>query len=409
MSSGMRLFSKVAGCVVACLGLLASSCPPPPGPGPTVAQCNNTRPCFLTRKGGQRYSAQTDAATVTYYNTIDPTSARRTFGAWKTVNGFGGSNEVRTVYFNNADLKIGRDMHCVQSSTNRAACYVTNYGPAPGDAGYPDATTALSDAVAAAQGTSGGHPPFATVAMEWTPYNGQANNVTFYIFDGTGNVLNFAILDTEGKKSVPAMCMACHGGTYNAAAGTATAASFLPFVLFNFQYSPTAGFTRTDQEEAFRKQNEIVLATHPNPTDANDPIGELMNGLYANALHTSGSTQRDDFIPAGWTNPSATNFYLNFMRPYCRTCHMADQTYDFATFQAFKNSGVAVKNDVCTAHTMPQAEVTWNEVWAYGNLAPGQLDNVLPPAVVPPTCGPSTARMMTPQEIKMRLAAAGGS
>ena len=351
-----------------------------------VAACGGTKPCFLTKKGGQRYTPQTDSATQRYYNTIDPSSTRRTFAAWKTANGFGGPDEVRAIYFNSADLNIGRDMHCVQGN-GRAACYVTNYGPAPGSNGFPNSTTALSDAVAAAQATAGG-PPFATVAMEWTPFSGQANNVTFFIFDSAGTLINFAALDSEGRKSVPQMCLACHGGRYITDGDSVGAASFLPFILVNLQFSQTPKFTRGDQEEAFRKLNEIVVATRPNPTNAHDPIDSLLIGLYPSGIHTAGSTQRDDYVPPGWTNPSTSDFYLNYVRPYCRTCHLADETIDFTTYQGFRQLGAAVKTDVCAAHVMPQAEVTWNQHWAFGNVQAGALDNVLPPAQFPPKCGP---------------------
>jgi hypothetical protein len=35
----------------------------------------------------------------------------------------------------------------------------------------------------------------------------NGDTVTFYVFGADGNLLNFAALDGEGKKSVPRMCM----------------------------------------------------------------------------------------------------------------------------------------------------------------------------------------------------------
>ena len=52
--------------------------------------------------------------------------------------------EFCAVYFNNGDLKFGRDMHCRVTNANCAtACYVSNFGPV----GKNDAPAAVAQAL----------------------------------------------------------------------------------------------------------------------------------------------------------------------------------------------------------------------------------------------------------------------
>lgn len=76
---------------------------------------------------------------------------------FKARNGFAvGQGEVRATYFNNIDLRIGRDMHC-RRNAGGIACYVSNYGPpaflnGAANPAYPDPHAALTEAVQAAGG-----------------------------------------------------------------------------------------------------------------------------------------------------------------------------------------------------------------------------------------------------------------
>src|SRR5262249_37124210 len=65
--------------------------------------------------------------------------------------------------------------------------------------------------------------------------------VRFYIYDGSGNRSDTAALDREGQKSVPQMCMACHGGEYVGPIHQAVGSSFLPFDVNSFKYSAKPG------------------------------------------------------------------------------------------------------------------------------------------------------------------------
>ena len=113
----------------------------------------------------------------------------------------------------------------------------------------------------------------ATVAMVYSgtsdnSNNPPANNITFYVYDLNGNLSPSATLDDEGPKSVPRMCMACHGGRYTPHSGTSAAtvkgASFLPFDVLSFYYSSAFNkqYGVNPQQEAFRMLNLLVKTTN---------------------------------------------------------------------------------------------------------------------------------------------------
>ena len=141
--------------------------------------CGGLQPgksCWLSRKG---VGTLTEA--TSYYQRVGGSFAyslsqsnnqllifNDTLKNFMARNGFGQSGEVHAVYFNNIDLRIGRDMHCKQNGA-RVACYVSNYGPPPflngaPNPAYPDPHTALAQVAQAAT-----LPPIATVAMEYAP------------------------------------------------------------------------------------------------------------------------------------------------------------------------------------------------------------------------------------------------
>src|SRR4030095_3361661 len=175
-----------------------------------------------------------------------------TFDMWLSDSGYArGTVFACAGYGNLADLQFGRDMNCAQSG-DRIACYVHNFGQTPlttGPDGRPlrkGAWPAINDAVSEAIGPAS---PFGTVAMIYDPAR-NPNQVSFYAFgtriigyDPEGfpvtreNALLYKVaLDQEGEKSVPRMCMACHGGVYDGNTDTATGAVFLPFDVFSFRY-----------------------------------------------------------------------------------------------------------------------------------------------------------------------------
>lgn len=318
-----------------------------------------------------------------YYNDI---GAPATFPGWLSTYGFPptGAN-AEAFYGNFYDLRFGRDMNCSQTG-GQIACYVTNYGPPPSDCtapgaancSWPDLETGVNDAIGRA--SSGPHAPFATVAMVWngtlnTPTTFPANNITFYVYKADGTLLNFAALDDEGAKSVPRMCMACHGGNYtphtSTTPATVTATSFLPFDVHSFYYSKANQSLGLDQQqEAFRILNLLVKTTNggdqaaPSQTPQQTAIIDFINGQYCPDLVNGGplspcptpveqpnSKSQAGYFPVGWKTQQKA--YSEVMKPYCRMCHMAQ----IPTFLSSSDLSGPIQNFVCTLKDMPHAEV----------------------------------------------------
>jgi hypothetical protein len=296
-----------------------------------------------------------------------------------------GVSEVAVNYYNSGDLGVGREMHCWQnpsSAATRIACYVTNHLPAvfapsalppPG----PD-----SDAEEAVNNAFENEQTAATVAMEYVP-SSASDPVRFFVFDGpnpqTGVQprLNRVGLDTDPEaKSVPGLCLACHGGDAQPN-GSVPNANFLPFDNCAFSFSTVYDTTPTSQEEGFRQLNQLVLATHPEARGGTG-IVELINGLYDDAVNTPGAVQNPNYLPASWqVTPAVANAYHDVVKPYCRSCHVARQvallqpqpspapTPPAALGFPIPNRmlGPLAFSDMCNNHTMPHAQQTLRRFW----------------------------------------------
>jgi hypothetical protein len=128
-----------------------------------------------------------------------------------------------------------------------------------------------------------------------------------------------------------------------------TGASFLPFDPFNFRYPTDPAHTFDAQQESIRQLNALVLATNPN-----QPIIDLINAMYPNGVTNTGSTPVDGYVPAGWSdNPT---LYTGVVRPYCRTCHLA-QGLTFEASSDFEGEPGLVQGIICGSHDMPHAQV----------------------------------------------------
>ena len=357
--------------------------------------CNNCSD-LTDNDAANRYYCTIGETGGTLPGGVDPANCNQgnpptlTFDHWKQANGFPASGypDAHAFYGNLGDLRIGRDMNCVQSNQN-VACYVTNYGPPPFDPGlpgtsadwagykggdytynFPKLTDAISDAAA-------GNHPFATVAMVYNPNavnpnpNGPAPNmVTFYVFDDQGNLLPAAALDGEGNKTNPRMCMTCHGGRYDTGTDSALLSSFLPFDVYYFQYID--GLQLDDQQEGFRNLNRLVKIANTPPAgqQANgnqaaivDFINNSTTGLYRGAVDTPNTPAQDGYLPIGWYNNPG--LYNSVVRQYCRMCHLA-QTATFSTYQEFFNQASDIEDKVCQLHDMPNAQVPLVRYWKDG-------------------------------------------
>jgi hypothetical protein len=339
----------------------------------TQPSLRGTPPAYLSRKG-----TSSDAETTQYYGA---TGADATLADFKTHYGFGaaGSDEISTVYYNDGDLGLGREMHCksfvAKGGATGRACFVTNYGRAangtPVFAGDP--ATVLAETVACVNGQClGKNAPVATVAMVYAPPISALNSVKFIVFDGQGKRQNFAKLDDLDpaiqNRSVPNNCLTCHGGQYDPAANTVKGAHFLPFDVFSFKYSSDPALTQPAQADKFRKLNALVATAGPTPT-----ITEMLNTMYApNGPGDPNALANGDLVPPGWDDdPASRKLYGEVVRPYCRTCHAAQDPLLFpnehiwSSKAEFVNATAALDLFVCHKglNDMPHAKVTSDHFW----------------------------------------------
>lgn len=305
------------------------------------------------------YQAATNAQTGAQRNTLN---------GWKQANGFhiDGSlvlGEATAIYFNNGDLKFGRDMHCRQTNTttNATACYVSNFGTV----GTDDAVPALASAeqYEAASQAATAPQPTATVAMEYDPVKG----VQFFAYDSGGNYLAQPALDSEGPKPMPDMCMACHNGAYNGGTNVNNGAYFLPFDLSSFlndanQTFPSAPPSAQVQEQ-FRQLNNMVAATNPPAA-----VIQLINLWYPGGVGTA--NQQFQFGQGAAQLPSAPfaghePLYDTVVAPVCRTCHASIGGLEWNTFAQMNSVSGLIQFRACGPNylIMPHAEVPWVRFW----------------------------------------------
>ncbi|MEJ2445568.1 MAG: hypothetical protein P8Y42_19315 [Exilibacterium sp.] len=241
-----------------------------------------------------------------YYEAIDPRDDKLTFNDWLDENGFldqGGNifGELEARYYNKNDLGLGREMHCLEDR-NKVACYTVNYGEPVKD----DGLEALAAAVAATD-------PVAIVALEYD--DGDSDNpIKYYAFNGTGERVTELALDNEEAKSVPGVCLNCHGGEYNDRDQTITGSSFLPLDLEGFEFA-SEDFSEGAQSEVFRALNALVKRTNPN-----SDVAQLIDGWYDGQVERRGAVFNRNYVPDAWKNQALQYTYV--VKPYCRTCHV---------------------------------------------------------------------------------------
>ena len=292
---------------------------------------------------------------TSYYGQVDPLGTRTTLEDWKEAVGF---NDVpnymidKAEYINAGDLGFGRKMFCINSSNS--PCYVQNYL-------NPETTSEFA----------------ATVAMERM----QAWNhsfVAFFVFDKNGNRINQIQLDSEGPKSVPESCYACHNGYSHGSRHYGGA--YLPFDVNNLKDWPGHP-TLASQANNFRLLNRVAHFDASYYSGA-DPIVDLIEGWYGGAPNI-GSTYNENNLPknnSNWyTNSAARHYspthsdykqyqvekklYTDVYSDYCRMCHVA-QDLDWQQANA-GDFAWAAYNHICTDKVnnpvMPHAEVTFNK------------------------------------------------
>jgi len=308
------------------------------------------------------YQAATDA---------QPGGTRDTLDRWKTANGFNpngdlASGEAMAIYFNNGDLKFGRDMHCrvTNTSTGATACYVSNFGRAGAD----DATTALTWATQYETSHQTTPSPTATVAMEYDRVAG----VQFWAYGSDGKYLPKPTLDSQGPKPMPDICMACHQGHYSGHTGDKVqGAAFLPFDLDSFldvnnTPLPMSAAVTPAVQEQFRLLNNMVIGTHP--PNGIQQLVELWypggpSSPYARFVFNQGAAQL-----SGAPFARHENLYDSVVKVACRSCHVAIRGAEWNMFSQMNSNASFIQSLSCGPGRMmmPHAEVPWLRFWQEG-------------------------------------------
>ena len=333
------------------------------------------------------YQAATDAL---------PGGTRDTLNHWKAANGFHTDGtlvpgEASAIYFNNGDLKFGRDMHCrvTNNPPGATACYVSNFGTV----GTDDAALALSQAEAYEASGQSAPQPAATVTMEFDPTAG-ASMVQFWAYKSDGTYLAHPALDSQGPKPIPDICMACHQGTYSGTPGAkVNGAVFLPFDL-----------------DSFLDDTATPFPTSVKVTPAVQQQFHLMNNMITGTNSTAGITQLEQLWYASTTpsvpftfNQGAAQLpsqpfihqpgdihheplYDSVVRIVCRTCHVALPGREWNSFDQMSAEAGFIQSLACAPTLkMPHAEVPWRRFWQQSLSAILASELAFPPPGCPPS------------------------
>ena len=289
------------------------------------------------------------------------------------------------VYGNPGDLGVGRRSYCAQKTRTTqlpglyTVCYAAAHGIAPGEPGFND------PAVITKPGEGQGDDFLLAMVITKEP-----GGMVFMVFGptvasgpATGPVTKkyklspTVTLDTQGPKFVPHVCLSCHGGTYNATTHKVDGGSFLPIDPSLQSFATEAA--KSAQQENIRRINAMIVAS--DPTSA---VAAYIRGLYGNAVSVPGTSAIADYVPQGWQ--SQAGLYREVVRPYCAMCHLAAPSdLSFASWVNFESNAGRIKAAVCSAHTMPHAELQFREFWLK-DTGPLYLPGLLAASLKFPAC-----------------------
>jgi mono/diheme cytochrome c family protein len=398
------------------------STPPPIPPGP------NSFLLFPNPQVQADGAVQTDTPEYAqaYYRAIDPNKQRTTLEDFKNVNGFNsGSFKVppTTVLFDDTrDLGYARKITFWVNSDGTSAVFVTNY-LAGGFASYQTGDPQVNLQAGAADDRRW---VVETNAIEFSAAPaapGAVNFTKFFVFNPNGDQQLFGTLDNRGPKSLPSVCVSCHGGrgdaltppdasglprfplVYNSASQLRgdTGAHMQP-VEVGIQVFQPAGMTyaRAVQEAALKKLNtQMVMCAYPvsaatralnNPEDAcrrtaigtewqGDTAAEIIRDAYGGPGLPNG-TWNDTFIAGDWAANGQTNLYNDAIVNGCRLCHKlrgvgVESDIDFNTTEKFAGYGDRVFQHVYNRGNMPLAKLVFDTFW--GSAGPRELAGFLQP------------------------------
>lgn len=309
-----------------------------------------------------------NATGAQYYAEVDPLGQKTTLTDWQIANGFDGTEPLVAtiedggtgccsagVFGNAGDLGFGRRMVMSRNADNDIAFYVVNYDTV--DAAIIDDQSRI----------------ILTVCMEYSETPGASTSgkyIKYFMYDPAGNLITDVDFDGRGPKPVPLSCAVCHGGFYSPGGSIPAdgnmGAQFLPFDLKTFEYSCEPGFTRVEQEAAFREFNSAIL-----DTNAGIATRELIEGWYG-GVGLPSPTQNPEFVPSGWV--SEPELYRDVVAPSCRNCHLTrgggsidfDASTDFGNLASLIN-GPLVFGPSPSGFLMPHAERTFERFWLSTN------------------------------------------
>jgi len=355
---------------------------------------------------------------------LDPSTQTATLARWLShpesgVNGaidrgFGPArsqlseeNFAHAVYVNNYDLGFGRDMYMRETETGDVYSYVINHPTL--------------------QATVEGTAAFAVVAMDYSSSPGCTENpedkiVKFYAYvPDTVNggfkrakTMNF---DGRGERPVPGACTSCHGGSIKDIQGLIAGtdlnaadldATFMPWDLESFLYtsssteladptynsrdlsrSVTDAYTRSTQEYAFKKLNQMALNTYLHEVNVEgEPLARyaapiaLITGWYGtencdptlsteNCEALPGEFNRD-YMQPGWDlGGEIETLYKAVYERNCRMCHtqLERDELNFDSYEefvggAFEGERVERMHElVFQQGRMPMARLTADRFW----------------------------------------------
>jgi hypothetical protein len=197
----------------------------------------------------------------------------------------------------------------------------------------------------------------------------RQGSTVFFAFNpgpnGTFKLTDRITVDSEGPKFLPNVCLACHGGDYNAATGVVSNSTLLPLDPGLLQVNTVTTFeqgtyypnTRTVEwvnDHLIRPLNQVFVQNSAAPA-----VGRHLRGIYGAALQGAPNL---DYVPQGWT--SQAGLYRQVVRPYCVMCHLSStSTLDVSSFDSFLRDKQRIHAAVCTARSMPHAEVPFNSFW----------------------------------------------
>ena len=259
---------------------------------------------------------------------------------------------VEAVYGNAVDLGVGRRAQCAVSHDapphTITTCYATAHGIVPGQPGFNNLNTITHPG----EGIGDDFILSMVISKDLT-------GTTFLVFlrDSVlsyGKLAQKVSLDTEGPKFVPQVCMSCHGGKYNPTTRKVDGASFLPLDpgLLGVR---VAGQRDAGREHSRHRHDDRQLCSDVGRRDV------YSRPLWKRCRHTR-HAREGGLCAAGLG--AANRFYRSVVKPYCATCHLtAPESWNFASWSNFQDNAALIRAAVCSAHTMPHAELQYKAFW----------------------------------------------